>query len=56
MAAVPAAWIHAPWEMPPEVATACGVRLGIEYPDRVVDHAEARVQALAAFRAARHEA
>ena len=56
LAAVPAAWIHAPWEMPPEVATACGVRLGIEYPDRVVDHAEARVRALAAFGAARHEA
>ncbi len=55
LAPVPTPWIHAPWEMPPDVADACGVRLGVDYPVRIVDHAEARARALAAYAAARQD-
>ena len=53
LASVPTTWIHAPWEMPPDVADACGVRLGVDYPVRIVDHAVARGRALAAYAAVR---
>ena len=56
LAAVPKAWIHAPWEMPSETAAAIAFRPGIEYPERIVDHAEARVRALAVFGGARQVA
>jgi deoxyribodipyrimidine photo-lyase len=45
--------IHAPWEMGPlELATA-GVTLGDTYPERIVDHAEARDEAIAMYEAAK---
>jgi deoxyribodipyrimidine photo-lyase len=47
--AVPTRWIHAPWEMPEDVQEACGVRIGVDYPAPIVDHAEARREALAWF-------
>jgi deoxyribodipyrimidine photo-lyase len=53
LADVPAAWIHAPWRMPVEVATAAGVRIGTDYPAPIVEHADARARALAAYDAAR---
>ncbi len=36
--------IHAPWEAP------AAVRSGVEYPDRIVDHAKARRRAIAEFK------
>jgi len=42
--------IHQPWNAPAEALTAAGVRLGKTYPRPLVDHAEAREAALAAFR------
>ncbi|MGA0546382.1 cryptochrome/photolyase family protein [Brevundimonas sp. VNH65] len=48
--ALPAKWIHAPWTAPREVLAAAGVRLGHDYPRPIVDHAEARVRALAALK------
>jgi deoxyribodipyrimidine photo-lyase len=42
-------WIHQPWSAPPQALSAAGVRLGISYPHPVVDHAAARVAALAAL-------
>jgi deoxyribodipyrimidine photo-lyase len=39
--------------MPEEVAAACGVRLGADYPYPIVDHREARQAALAFFAPAR---
>jgi deoxyribodipyrimidine photo-lyase len=42
--------IHAPWKAPAE-ALAAGVGLGKNYPRPIVDHAQARDAALAAFRA-----
>lgn len=50
LARVPAPNIHAPWEAPPHVLAAAGVRLGGNYPLPIVDHATAREEALAAFR------
>jgi deoxyribodipyrimidine photo-lyase len=48
---VPDRWLHKPWEMPAEVAEGCGVRIGVHYPEPIVDHAEARREALAWFEA-----
>jgi deoxyribodipyrimidine photo-lyase len=49
LAALPAEWIHRPWQAPPTVLRAAGVELGHAYPRPLVDHAEARRRALAAF-------
>jgi deoxyribodipyrimidine photo-lyase len=46
---VPAASIHAPWTMSPAAQAAAGCRIGIDYPRPMVDHAEARGRALAAY-------
>lgn len=42
-------WIHRPWQAPTDVLRTAGVRLGTDYPRPVVEHAEARRRALAAF-------
>ena len=47
--AIPTTYIHTPWSAPAEVLSAAGVILGKTYPKPVVDHAEARVAALAAL-------
>lgn len=49
LAALPAKWIHRPWEAPREVLRDAGVALGENYPQPIVDHARARQRALAAF-------
>ena len=41
--------IHAPWEAPDDVLAEAGVTLGETYPKPMVDHAEARDKAMAAF-------
>lgn len=41
--------IHAPWEASAEELLKAGVQLGKNYPQRIVDHAEARNMALAAL-------
>ena len=46
---VPLRWLHRPWEAPAETLATAGVVLGREYPRPIVDHAAARVAALAAF-------
>jgi deoxyribodipyrimidine photo-lyase len=50
LAPVPTEYLHAPWEAPPLVLLAAGVRLGGTYPHPVVDHVQARHAALAAFK------
>ncbi len=47
--ALPDRWIHAPWTAPPEVLARAGVRLGLTYPQPVVDHSQARLRALGAL-------
>lgn len=51
LARLPKAFIHAPFEAPPEVLKASGVSLGRTYPHPIVDHAEARQAALEAYKA-----
>jgi deoxyribodipyrimidine photo-lyase len=53
LARVPLRYLHAPWEMPPEVQRDAGCRIGRDYPGPVVDHAEARRQTLARYAAVR---
>jgi deoxyribodipyrimidine photo-lyase len=43
--------IHAPWEVPPMELAAAGVTLGDDYPAPIVDLAESRARALAAYAA-----
>jgi deoxyribodipyrimidine photo-lyase len=41
--------IHAPWTVPPAIQHAKGVVVGRDYPTPIVDHAKARLEALALF-------
>ncbi len=52
LAGVADKYIHAPWRMPDDVQTAAGVRIGVDYPAPIVDHAAAREAALARYREA----
>jgi deoxyribodipyrimidine photo-lyase len=51
--AVPDRYLAEPWTMPEEVQRGCGCVIGRDYPEPVVDHREARQQALARYAAAR---
>jgi deoxyribodipyrimidine photo-lyase len=46
---LPNEWIHQPWAAPPGALSDAGVSLGTSYPERLVDHSEARGRALAAL-------
>lgn len=48
LAALPTRFIHAPW-LAPLAAQQHGIRLGIDYPYPVVDHAQARERTLARY-------
>ncbi|MGQ9371835.1 cryptochrome/photolyase family protein [Azospirillum sp. A39] len=48
---MPDAWLHKPWQAPPDVLERAGVRLGSTYPRPIVDHAAARDRALLAYAA-----
>lgn len=49
LAGLPAQWIHQPWNSPPGMLAEAKVRLDKDYPRPIVDHAEARQKALAAY-------
>lgn len=49
LASLPDEWIHKPWEAPPLILKAAKVSLPRDYPLPIVDHAQARDRALAAF-------
>jgi deoxyribodipyrimidine photo-lyase len=51
LARLPGEWIHQPWAAPTDVLSQAGVRLGIEYPHRLIDHGQARLEALTALAA-----
>jgi len=48
-------YIHRPWEAPPLVLAAAGVKLGKDYPMPIVQHDKARAEALAALATIRKE-
>lgn len=43
-------WIHSPWEAPSDVLRGAGISLGIHYPHPIVDHKQARDEALEALK------
>ena len=47
---LPARHIHEPWSAPDDVLAAAGVRLGVDYPEPVVDLKDSRARALDAYR------
>jgi deoxyribodipyrimidine photo-lyase len=49
LADLPAEHIHQPWNAPDDVLEAAGVTLGETYPRPIVDHSEARDQAMAEY-------
>ena len=55
LAKLPAEFIHAPWEAPASALAEAGLTLGGKYSVPIVDHAEARAAALAAWRSLRTE-
>jgi deoxyribodipyrimidine photo-lyase len=50
---LPVKWVHKPWEAPADVLANAHIDLGTTYPHPIVDHAEARKRALAAFQSIR---
>ncbi|MDR3509598.1 MAG: deoxyribodipyrimidine photo-lyase [Caulobacteraceae bacterium] len=50
LARLPNAVLHSPWMASEPVLDRAGVRLGLDYPRPIVDHAMARQQALEAFK------
>jgi deoxyribodipyrimidine photo-lyase len=49
IAGLPNKFLHAPWDASIEILDQAGVTLGQTYPHPIVDHAEARAAALAAY-------
>jgi deoxyribodipyrimidine photo-lyase len=47
---VPGQYLREPWTMPAEVQEQAGCRIGHDYPEPIVDHAEARREALDRYR------
>jgi deoxyribodipyrimidine photo-lyase len=56
LAGLPASLIHDPWNATPLELAAAGVRLGVDYPVPICDHAERRERALARYAEARDAA
>ena len=54
LAGVPVRFVHDPWVMDAATQAAAGCRIGLDYPAPIVDHADARARALAAYGAARN--
>ena len=53
---LPTEYIHEPWVAPMDVLATAALTLGREYPQPIVDHAEARAAALAALQSIRGKA
>ncbi|WP_455385533.1 cryptochrome/photolyase family protein [Acidihalobacter prosperus] len=49
IATLPDKALHAPWESPPQLLRGAGIRLGTDYPHPIVDLADSRKRALAAY-------
>ncbi len=56
LAGLPDSHIHRPWDAPAAMLAAAGIVLGRDYPKPLLDHAEARRRALAAFEGIRKDA
>jgi deoxyribodipyrimidine photo-lyase len=47
---VPDRWLAEPWTMPEDVQRDAGCVIGVDYPEPIVDHREARQEAFARYR------
>jgi deoxyribodipyrimidine photo-lyase len=56
LARLPDKFLHKPWDAPELVLQGAGVRLGQDYPQPVIGHAQGRARALAAYASLRAEA
>ncbi len=54
VADLPDKYLHKPWEAPPMMLQAAGIRLGDTYPKPIVDHKSAREAALTAYATLKH--
>jgi deoxyribodipyrimidine photo-lyase len=52
---LPDKYLFAPWEAPEPVLRQCGVRLGVDYPEPVVDLKQSRARALEAFQSLKNQ-
>lgn len=50
LARLPLPWLFQPWNAPAALLKEAGITLGRDYPAPIVDHAESRTRALAAYR------
>jgi deoxyribodipyrimidine photo-lyase len=50
---VPSSYIHEPWLLPLDLQEQIGVRIGRDYPQRIVDRAVARERTLNAYNQAK---
>ena len=48
---LPVKYLFSPWLTPEPILTALNIRIGIDYPEPIVDHEKARQRALAAYNA-----
>ncbi|MEM7301185.1 MAG: deoxyribodipyrimidine photo-lyase [Pseudomonadota bacterium] len=55
LARLPDQFIYKPHTAPPEILNAAGVRLGVDYPLPIVDHAKARQAALDGLQQTKHD-
>lgn len=53
VATLPNTWLHKPWEAPQDVLAQAGIVLGKTYPAPLVDHGQARAEALIRYQALR---
>lgn len=53
LAKLPNKYLQQPWTAPANVLEHCGIKLGRDYPEPIVDHKEARERVLAAYKSAR---
>lgn len=56
LARLPDKFLHKPWDAPELVLRGAGVRLGQDYPRPIMNHAEGRARALAAYASLRAQA
>lgn len=56
LAKLPDKWIHAPWTANPDILQAANVTLGVNYPQPIVDHVEARNRTLARYAVVKDQA
>lgn len=53
LASIPGNYIHEPWKMPADLQKKYACKIGIDYPEPIIDHAWARERVLEVYRSAK---